>query len=513
MSATDDDGDTLTYSLDDQDGAKFEIDSSGQIKTKDALDYEDTPSYSVTVSVTDSEDDAGNAEDPPVEDSTIDVTISVTDVNEPPAFDSNASATQEVAENTAAETNIGDPYTAIDTENDTPLTYSLAGTDAASFAIDTSNGQVKTKDALDHETKASYTVDVQVSDGKDADGNAEDPPVVDTSHTVTITVTDVDEDGTITFSQEDPAAGTALTATLADDDAPISGETWVWEISDDGNTWTDITDATNSSYTPSSDDIGDYLQVTVTYTDTFGSNKTATAATGQVASAPPTNLQPAFATEIDTRSVPENTDAGENIGAPVAVTTDDSVGTLVYSLDATGATSFDIDTATGQLKTKAELDHEDTPSYTVTVSVHDGLDNYENTDTTEDGSIDVTITVTNIDVPAVPDTPTVTAGGAGATAGLTVSWTALTATETEPVDGYDVQYRGKGRQILQRPGLRASRHQRTAPPSPRASPTAPPTKCRCGRGIARARVTGRTAARGKSRSELDVVFSPGIPDR
>ena len=46
MTATDDDGDTLTYSLDDQGGANFEIDSNGQIKTKDALNYETTPSYS-----------------------------------------------------------------------------------------------------------------------------------------------------------------------------------------------------------------------------------------------------------------------------------------------------------------------------------------------------------------------------------------------------------------------------------------------------------------------------------
>ena len=51
------------------------------------------------------------------------------------------------------------------------MTYSLGGTDAASFAIDTVTGQVKTKADLDYETKNSYSVEVQVSDGKDADGN------------------------------------------------------------------------------------------------------------------------------------------------------------------------------------------------------------------------------------------------------------------------------------------------------------------------------------------------------
>ena len=39
------------------------------------------------------------------------------------------------------------------------LTYSLGGTDAASFDIDASTGQLITKALLDTETKASYTVD------------------------------------------------------------------------------------------------------------------------------------------------------------------------------------------------------------------------------------------------------------------------------------------------------------------------------------------------------------------
>ena len=97
VTATDDDGDTLTYSLDNQDGAKFEIDSSGQIKVKDPLDYEHTQSYSVTVSVTDSEDDAGNTEGTLTEDATIEVTITVADVNEPPAFDDGLSTAESVA--------------------------------------------------------------------------------------------------------------------------------------------------------------------------------------------------------------------------------------------------------------------------------------------------------------------------------------------------------------------------------------------------------------------------------
>ena len=129
-----------------------------------------------------------------------------------------------------------------------------------------------------------------------------------------------------------------------------------------------------------------------------------------MATAPPTNEHPSFADTTATREVAENTDAGENIGALVAAT-DDSVGTLTYSLDATGATSFDIDSETGQIKTKTVFDYEsDATSYTVTVSVSDGMDDYSNTDTVGDDTITVTINVTNIDeVPAVPVKPTVKA--------------------------------------------------------------------------------------------------------
>ena len=59
---------------------------------------------------------------------------------------------------------------ATDEESDT-LTYTLGGTDAASFDFDTETGQIKTKDALDYEGgTTSYSVTVSVHDGKDING-------------------------------------------------------------------------------------------------------------------------------------------------------------------------------------------------------------------------------------------------------------------------------------------------------------------------------------------------------
>ena len=397
----DDDGDTLIYSLSETDTEIFDIDTStGQIKTKAELDFETTPSYTVTVSVSDGRANDGTSENPPVPDNSITVTIDVTNVNEPPQFAGDASATETAAENTAAGTDIGSAYTATDPESDTPLTYSLGGTDAASFAIDDSTGQLKTKVGLDYETKSSYTVDVQVTDGVDADGNTD--TTVDDTHTVTITVTNVDENGSITFSSDPPTVGTALTAIVDDPDYGVTGETWEWEISDDQSTWTPIANATSASYTPVPVDVDKHLRAKATYTDAEGSGKTAQKETGAVADATHTNSRPEFAAQEDTRSVAENTAAGQNIGEPVAAP-DDSVGTLVYSLGGTDAASFDIDTSTGQLETKGDLDHETKDTYTVTVSVTDGLDEYSKADTAEedDDSITVTINVTDVNEPPV----------------------------------------------------------------------------------------------------------------
>ena len=88
-------------------------------------------------------------------------------------------------ENSAADTDVGAAVTASDDDGDT-LAYTLEGTDAASFAIVSTSGQIQTVTGVDynHEaTKNSYSVTVTASDGTDND-----------SIDVTITVTDVDEE-------------------------------------------------------------------------------------------------------------------------------------------------------------------------------------------------------------------------------------------------------------------------------------------------------------------------------
>ena len=102
-------------------------------------------------------------------------------VNVAPVF-ADETATRSIAENTAANANIGAPVAAIDPNGDT-LAYTLEGTDAASFRINESTGQLRTSAALDFETKRAYTVVVR----------ATDPAGLYDTIDVTINVTDVDD--------------------------------------------------------------------------------------------------------------------------------------------------------------------------------------------------------------------------------------------------------------------------------------------------------------------------------
>ena len=249
VAATDVDNNTLIYTLGGTDAASFDIEAAtGQLKTKASLDYETKNTYSVTITVSD-----GSLTD------TITVNISITDINETipnraPIFTEGDSTTRIVAENTEAGANIGTTIAATDPDGNT-LTYTLGGTDAASFDIEGATGQLKTKATLDYETKNTYSVTIAVSDGSLTD-----------TLSVTINVTDIDET--------------------------------------------------------------------------------------------PPNRAPVFIEgDSTTRSIAENTVTGTYIGTTITAIDADN-DTLTYTLSGTNADAFDIDSTTGRLKTKATLDYE-----------------------------------------------------------------------------------------------------------------------------------------------------------
>ena len=322
--------------------------------------------------------------------------------NSPPRF-SETAPTRSIAENSAAGTAVGAPVRATDSDGDS-LTYTLGGSDAATFSIGRSSGQLMTRAALDYETKPSYSVRVTARDNRGGS---------DTT-TVAVAVTNVEEQGTVTLNPDRPLVGTALTASLTDPDGGVTGETWRWSRSDaaDG-TFTGIGGATRASYTPVEADEGMYLKITVTYTDGHGPNKTATAS---AMVPPPSNSPPRFSETAPTRSIAENSAAGTAVGAPVRATDSDG-DSLTYTLGGSDAATFSIGRTSGQLMTRAALDYETKPSYSVGVTARD---NRGGSDTTT-----VAVAVTNVEeqgtVTLNPDRPLV--------------GTALTASLTDPDGG------------------------------------------------------------------------------
>ena len=138
----------------------------------------------------------------------------------------------------------------------------------------------------------------------------------------------------------------------------------------------------------------DTYTVEVTATDSYGASATIMVTITvtdvdempEIMRAPDANVAPEFASATTSRTVAEDTAAGEDIGTSVAAA-DANGDTLAYTLGGTDAASFDIDAATGQLMTKEDLDYETKNSYEVMVTATDP-------DSASD-MITVTITVTN----------------------------------------------------------------------------------------------------------------------
>ena len=231
---------------------------------------------------------------------------------------------------------------------------------------------------------------------------------------VTVTVTDVEEEGAVTITPLRGWTDTEFTAALTDGDGSVADQTWQWARSTNRSSWTDITGETSATYMTTPEDAGNYLRVSTEYTDERGSGKTAEAVlAARIADAtdrPTTNIAPSFADATETRSIGQGTAPGRSIGAPVRASDPEADDVLTYSLSGTDAEKFDIDPATGQLRTKAVLDHDPkgTNTYMVTVNVHDGFDDTYGPSTASDATIEVTITVT-----AVSRTTTTTGGGGG----------------------------------------------------------------------------------------------------
>ena len=347
-----DDKDLLVYAISDT--ANFEVSNGGQISTKVELDYEALPEdakyHMVMLTATDPSGASG----------TIMVKITVTDENDDAEIAGAKSISyDENGTDPVATFSATDP----DADADDPE-WDLAGPDAELFEISdegvlTFEDSPNFEDAKDNdEDKASgdqgagdnvYKVTVTASGGE-----------LD----VEVTVTNVNEPGSVSFDQLQAQSTRTLVASFKDDDGKDKS-TWQWSRgSSASGPWTAIEGATSSDRTPDEDDdVGSWLLATVSYTDSFGA-QTAERAIGPVVTETLANAAPSFsgldANDI-TAEVQVKREVDENekgtLGEPITAT-DANGDPRQYTIGGADEDCFSIDGTSGQLSLSAERDFE-----------------------------------------------------------------------------------------------------------------------------------------------------------
>lgn len=409
FTATDDNGDRLTYSIPDSE--YFEIvDSTGQLRTKAVLDHEDEDEHVITITAT----------DPAGLPATVDVTITVEDVDETPVI--SGPATVEIAENGGTSVAI---YTATDPD-ETGFDWELTGADSGDLTL--SGGTLTLNEEPDYEAKNRYRVTIEARE--------QSPGTSVGRLSVTINVGNIDEPGMVEVPVRDPSVGQRLTATVVDPDGGVSSIEWKWERRSPGGEWTPIPGATSSSYTLRREDNGYDLRVVAIYRDRQGTGKTHTHEFGS-----PIALRPYFDSTTATRTIEENTVEGRNVGGRFTARHPDNAS-VTYSLGGTDAAHFTVD-ENGQLKTSdVLLDYETLTDHQaeVEITVTDGNN--------QDATITVTVTVTDEcqtsgEPPCAPGRPSVR-NDASNDGNLLVSWSAPRTPSGTTITGYELQYRQQG---------------------------------------------------------------------
>ena len=267
-----DQGQTVAYTLSGSD--MFRVRSNGQIEVsnKADLDHETKDTYTVTLTATDTSGAANNS-------ASIEVTIYVTDLDERPVvFEGGLAISGERSVSVMENSDSADAvatYMASGADA-ASATWTLAGYDADDFMVYGSGESVMLmfQNSPDYEAPADadgnndYEVTLEATDGNYMN-----------SYHVTVTVTNVEEDGTVALSTETPVVGVEVTADLTDPDGDVSGMTWQWASAGDDGVYSDIEGETSAGYTPDAGDVGMTLRATAAYNDGHGNGKSAMDAT------------------------------------------------------------------------------------------------------------------------------------------------------------------------------------------------------------------------------------------
>ncbi|KAL5009003.1 hypothetical protein ScPMuIL_014584 [Solemya velum] len=347
-------GDGAFYAISGTGSSDFVIDFfDGTLKVAQALDFETTPSYSLTLTVKDSKQT----------EVTDTIVLTITDANDAPVC-SPASYTPSVAEDAALnDAVVTVTCTDVDAAGDT-LTYALVGGNTnADFAIDSSTGAVTVAKLLDFETTPTYTIDAEVEDG-----------TVTSTATITITITNVNEapvcsPASYTPSVAENAAVNDAVVTVACTDVDV-GDTLTYALGA-GNTNSDFAiDPSTRAVTVAK--LLDF-ETTQTYTiDAEVDDGTVTSTATITITITDVNDAPVCSPDSYAHTLVELAAVNSPVVTVTCTDVDAPSDTLTYALGAGDTNSdFAIDSSTGAVTTLKGNDGTVTSTATITITITD----------------------------------------------------------------------------------------------------------------------------------------------
>ena len=315
------------------------------------------------------------------------------------------------------------PVNATDPDNGT-ITYTLEGPDRNSFTIDETTGAIQTKARIfDHESKATYSFQARASDNHRGETPFHDQVDITVNildlNELPLTPTDVVAEHPTRFQYQirwSPPENTGR--------PPIDHYTTEWTTDRNSPPTSKETATTSSTVTA-------LLPNTVYSTRVTAHNADGDGQPSQwqdIRTLP--NNPPVFAATSRTRILDENNAPQANVGSPIQVTDPDS-DTIAYSIDGANPGGFTIEPTTGQIKAGNRIyNHEQTPSYTITVTANDQ----------HGGSTSQNIDITIRDLGEPPHKVQLPTASNQSLTSITFTWNEPTNTGP-PVTGYAYQYR------------------------------------------------------------------------
>ena len=350
-------GDTVTYELSGADEALFEVDEDGIVTSLEATQFDaesgkSTYNFTVTARV----GDLAQAQE---------VILIVTDINDSaPVFTQGAtsiSIDEEDDFSTAA-------YQATSDTGDDIVSYSLTGTDASAFVIDSATGVLRlaTTTNLDASEKSTYSFTILAT--VTADGETQTA-----ERAVTVTVTDGapafgDVETNLTVDENGALAATSFAATLKEAGQTVTyslrdGDQALFEIDSDGN----LTSKTDTMF----DHESGKTSYSFTVVATAGGKEATRAVTVTVTDI--NDVAPTITSGATASALVEGTEIAATEAVYTATGTFD-IDAIVWSLGGTDSVLFDIDDRTGAVtfKTDTTPDHEAKASYSFEVVATSG---------------------------------------------------------------------------------------------------------------------------------------------